>query len=343
MGLFPKPSFFILFITLTFTLSAISDPDSDPVTELVGLQSQSTNGIIHLDEASVSRFIATVKPPRSYWLLIFFDATHLHDKSELHLTELRKEFRLVASTFRKTNQDPTSPSHGKFFFCEVDFKESQSSFQLFGVNSLPHIRLVSPDQRPKNSDKMEQVYFSGGAESMAEFIQLKTPFVVGKIERPPMFSRNQLIFFAVALLVSIPYLLKRIIMGQTLFHDSRVWLCGAIFIYFFSVSGAMHNIIRKMPMFIADRKDPSKLVFFYQGAGMQLGAEGFAIGFLYTIVGLLLAFMTQFLVKVKNVNIQRGVMVAVLFICFWAVRQVISIDNWKTGYGIHGYWPSSWE
>ncbi|CAM8963640.1 unnamed protein product [Rhodiola kirilowii] len=58
-----------------------------------------------------------------------------------------------------------------------------------------------------------------------------------------------------------------------------------VLIDFFSVSGAMHNINMKMPMFITDRDDPTKLVFFYQGSGMQLGAEGFAVGFLYTIVG----------------------------------------------------------
>jgi oligosaccharyltransferase complex subunit gamma len=76
---------------------------------------------------------------------------------------------------------------------------------------------------------------------------------------------------------------------------------------------------------------------------MQLGAEGFAVGFLYTIVGLLLAFVTRVLVKVKNVNVQRAVMIVSLFVSFWAVNKVVYLDNWKTGYGIHGFWPSSWK
>ncbi|KAF5941735.1 hypothetical protein HYC85_019377 [Camellia sinensis] len=98
-----------------------------------------------------------------------------------------------------------------------------------------------------------------------------------------------------ALLILFPFMVKKVIFGETLLTD--------VFVYFFSVSGAMHNIIRKMPMFLADRNDPSKLVFFYQGLGMQLRAEGFAVGFLYTIVGLLLAFMTHVLVKVRNVTV----------------------------------------
>ena len=105
----------------------------------------------------------------------------------------------------------------------------------------------------------------------------------------------------------------------------------------------MHNIIRKMPMFLVDRNDPSKLVFFYQGSGMQLGAEGFAVGFLYTVVGLLLAFMTHGLVRVSNVSVQRVVMIFALLVSFLAVKQVVYLDNWKTGYGIHGFWPSSWN
>lgn len=76
---------------------------------------------------------------------------------------------------------------------------------------------------------------------------------------------------------------------------------------------------------------------------MQLGAEGFAVGFLYTVVGLLLALVTYVLVLVQNRNAQRIGMVLALFVSFWAVQKVVSLDHWKTGYGIHAYWPSSWK
>lgn len=76
---------------------------------------------------------------------------------------------------------------------------------------------------------------------------------------------------------------------------------------------------------------------------MQLGAEGFAVGSLYTVVGLLLAFVTHGLVRVRNVTVQRVVMIFALLVSFLAVKQVVHLDNWKTGYGIHGFWPSSWN
>ncbi|QCE08376.1 probable dolichyl-diphosphooligosaccharide--protein glycosyltransferase subunit 3B [Vigna unguiculata] len=328
----------LLLLILTVAVSSAMASDDERVGELLSLQSRSKSGVIRLNDQSLSRFLTAVKTPRPYSILLFFDATQLHDKQELRLTELRNEFSIVASSFLTNN-----PSNSKLFFCDIEFKESQLSFSQFGVNALPHIRLIGPNMGLKDSEPMDQGDFSRLAESMAEFVEAKTKLSVGPIHRPPVFSRNQLILIAVVIIIWIPFFIKKVISGQTLLHDPKVWLAGSVFVYFFSVSGAMHNIIRKMPMFLVDRNDPSKLVFFYQGSGMQLGAEGFTVGFLYTVVGLLLAFLTHGLVKVRNVSVQRVVMIFALLVSFLAVKQVVYLDNWKTGYGIHGFWPSSWN
>ncbi|PKI37949.1 hypothetical protein CRG98_041662 [Punica granatum] len=331
----------LIFLFLLLCRAA-ADSDSDLTAELLALQSRSQSGVIHLDDHSISRFLTSQKTPRPYSILIFFDAEQLHDKPELHLTALKKEFALLSSSFIANNQD-NPIARSKLFFCEIEFKQSQSSFALFGVNSLPHIRLVGPHVRSlKESDQMDQGDFSRLAESMAEFIESRTKISVGPITRPPIVSKMQIMFIVAILLVWSPFMIKRVWAGETLLHDKKVWLFGAVFVYFFSVAGTMHNIIRKMPMFLADRNDPSKLVFFYQGSGMQLGAEGFAVGFLYTIVGVLMALVTHLLVKVRNLAVQRVVMILALLISFWAVKKVVYLDNWKTGYGVHAFWPSSW-
>ncbi|KAL5775414.1 hypothetical protein ACOSP7_012971 [Xanthoceras sorbifolium] len=340
----------LVLFTAIFTLfvaTATADSGSDLVTELLTLQSQSKSGIIHLNDHLISRFLTSTKTPRPYSILIFFDAQQLHDKTELHLQEIRTEFTLVASSFIANNDDgdDDSVSRGKLFFCDIEFRESQSSFALFGVNALPHIRLVGPDAKSLRDDsiQMDQGDIARQAESMAEFVESRTKLKVGPIRRPPILSNKQLGLIAVILLIWSPFAAKKIFAGETLLHDPKIWLLGAVFVYFFSVSGAMHNIIRKMPMFLADRNDPDKLIFFYQGSGMQLGAEGFAVGFLYTVVGLLLALVTHVLVRVKNVMAQRVTMIIALLVSFWAVNKVVYLDNWKTGYGVHGFWPSSWN
>ncbi|KAK9681620.1 hypothetical protein RND81_10G015600 [Saponaria officinalis] len=189
---------------------------------------------------------------------------------------------------------------------------------------------------------MDQGDFSRLAESMSDFVEAKTHISIGPLNRPPLLSPTKLVLIFLAIAIWSPFAVKRFLKGDTIFHDYKIWLFGATFVYFFSVSGTMHNIIRKMPMFIADRNDPSKLVFFYQGSGMQLGAEGFAVGFLYTVVGVLLGFVTHGVVLVKSLKVQRFLMVVALIVSFWAVKKVIYLDNWKTGYGVHAYWPSSW-
>ncbi|KAK6932355.1 Oligosaccharyl transferase complex, subunit OST3/OST6 [Dillenia turbinata] len=334
-----NPLSLLLIFSLLLSLSPIrADPDPR-ISELLSLQSESSSGVIHLTDRSLSHFLSS---PRTYSLVIFFDAVQLHDKHELHLKDLKSEFSLVASSYIKNNEN--SPSSTKLFFFDIEFKESQSSFALFGVNALPHIRLVNPNvANVKDSDQMDQGDFSRLAESMAEFVESKTRLNLGPIHRPPLLSNKQLGIIVLFFIVWTPFMIKKVISGDTLLHDWKIWMSGAVFVYFFSVSGSMHNIIRKMPMFLADRNDPNKLIFFYQGSGMQLGAEGFAVGFLYTVVGLLLAFVTHVLVKVRNLNVQRFVMLIALFVSFWAVKKVIYLDNWKTGYGIHAYWPSSWK
>ncbi|XP_022856430.1 probable dolichyl-diphosphooligosaccharide--protein glycosyltransferase subunit 3B [Olea europaea var. sylvestris] len=333
------PLILLLILNLLTPLASSLSSDS-VVSELSALQSQSSTGVIHLTDPLLRR-ILSLPTPRPFHFLLFFDAQSLHSKAELSLPTLKSEFALVSSSFYTNNPD----QKGLIFFFEIEFQESQSSFALFGVNSLPHIRLFPPSATDlkKDSIPMDASDFSRLAESMAEFIESRSRLSVGPVHRPPIVSKKQIAFIAIAILIWTPFFLKKLIAGNTVLHDKNIWMAGAIFVYFFSVSGAMFNIIRKMPMFLLDRNDPSKLVFFYQGSGMQLGAEGFAVGFLYTIVGLLLAFVTHVLIRVKNRTVQRVTMIIVLLVSFLAVKQVVFLDNWKTGYGIHAYWPSSWQ
>ncbi|XP_019235735.1 PREDICTED: probable dolichyl-diphosphooligosaccharide--protein glycosyltransferase subunit 3B [Nicotiana attenuata] len=165
---------------------------------------------------------------------------------------------------------------------------------------------------------------------MAEFIEAKTKLTVGPIHRPGFISKKQKIIIIALGLILTPFLVKKIIAGNTLLHNKHIWMAGSVFVYFFSISGTMYNVINKIPIAMVDRDDPKKLVFFYDGNGMQLGAEGFT-------VGLLLAFITHVLVHVKNRNIQRLVMLLAIFVSFWAVKKVIYLYNWKTGSGLPAY------
>lgn len=330
-----------LLLLAALSSPCLGDSNADRVSALLDLQSRAADGVIRFDDASVRHFIEQAEP-RPYALIVFFDALHLRDNADLRLPDLRREFGLLASTYIRHNQGTGAAS--KVFFADVEFKQSQRSFALFGVNSLPHIKHIPAGTAAlKDAEVMEPRDFSRHAEGMASFVESKTNQKVGTIERPSPVTKKQLVILIGGLLAVAPFIIKKLMAGNTPLHDPKVWASFALFVYFFSVSGGMHNIIRGMPLFMADRNNPSKLIFFYQASGMQLGAEGFAVGFLYTVFGLALAFITHFLVEVKSQTAQRTVMVTCMAIGFWVARQVIYLDNWKTGYSIHGYWPNRWR
>ncbi|EEE59362.1 hypothetical protein OsJ_11457 [Oryza sativa Japonica Group] len=222
----------LLLLTLLVAAGAASAGADDLVAELQSLRSRSPSGVIHLTDTSITRFLSA-PAPRPYSVLVFFDAASLHSKTDLHLPQLRREFALLSASFLAHN-----PASADLFFADIEFSESQHSFAQFGVNSLPHVRLVRPEHtRLAGSEQMDQSHFSRLADSMAEFVESRTGLEVGPIVRPPLVSRNQMILLVILFLVSIPFLIKRIMDGETLFHDRRVWMAGALFIYFFSVSG----------------------------------------------------------------------------------------------------------
>ncbi|XP_060201616.1 probable dolichyl-diphosphooligosaccharide--protein glycosyltransferase subunit 3B [Lycium barbarum] len=321
----------ILFIIVLLLLVPVNHSlnSDDLVSELTILSSQSSTGAIYLSNKLLGRILSE-PVPRPFTLLIFFDSHKLHSDPDISLPKLKNEFLLLSSSFQTNN-----PDNNRFFFFEIEFQESQASFALFGVKSLPYICLVPPFATDFETDsiQMESSDFSGHAESMAEFVEAKSKHHVGPIHRPGFISKNQkMSIIALGLILSL-FLVKKIVSGNSLLHNKNIWMAGSIFVYFFSVSGTMYNIINKIPIAMVDRDDPGKLVFFYEGSGMQLGAEGFTVGFLYTIFGLLFAFMTHVLVHMKNRNIQRLVMFFCIFVSFWAVKKVFYLYNWKTGFG----------
>jgi oligosaccharyltransferase complex subunit gamma len=329
------------FLSVLALISGIAkaDTNQDRVAELVHLQTVSKDGVVRLDEGGFRRFMS-ISDPRPYSLMLFFDAHQLRNNKELKLEEIRKEFALMASTYIRHNKG--QPSESKVFFCDLEFRQAQGVFQLFGVQTLPHVRYVPMGSGDQHSSMEMGTEFPRNAEGMCSFMTSKTKIDCGEIERPPALTRNQIWALTALLVLVSPFVIKQMIAPQSPLRESRVWLSLALMVYFFSVSGGMHNIIRKMPLFMQDRNNPEKLVFFYQGSGMQLGTEGFVVGFLYTIVGVLLGFVTHFAPMMRSKVAQRVVMLVVITVSVVAVRKVIALDNWKTGYWIHAFWPTRW-
>lgn len=221
MAVSAKPTLlFLLLLSLLPQKPLSFNPNPDPLSDLQTLQSQSRSGIIHLNDHLLHHLITTTKLPRPFSLLIFFDAHQLHSKPELHLKDIKHEFSLLATSFITNNNN--TPSQSKLFFCDIEYRESQSTFTQFGVNGVPHIRLVGPNAKDLKSDtvQMDAGDFSGLAESMGQFVEIKTQLTVGPIHRPPIFSSKQFQFIVVVILVLLPLVAKRVnIISRINIHD----------------------------------------------------------------------------------------------------------------------------
>lgn len=93
---------------------------------------------------------------------------------------------------------------------------------------------------------------------MAAFLRDKTGINIEKVERPS-FMRSGLfpvVFLAAVLaLGAIAYNLYY----AEFMKNLVLWTLGVLFVYWFSVSGGMHNIIRGVPLYYPDQEGKIKV------------------------------------------------------------------------------------
>lgn len=313
--------------------------------ELRGLLSGSKDGIIRLNDETFGRFVKGLQP-RTYGIVLFFDAVRMHGNHELKLPGLRKEFSMAAKAYATkylADDDASrSDSHSPVFFCDIEFGQSEKIFHSLSINSLPMVRFFPPGAKSTKAVEMDFQKLPQSAEGFVAFLKSAAAVDVGPIERPPAVSKQQMGFLGAVLIVIAPFVIRFLVTRHTPFHEPSTWCIFGLAIYFFSVSGGMFNIIRGMPMFVPDHQRPGKFTYFYSGGGAQFGVEGFTLGALYTVVGLLAAFVTYVAPKIRNGWVQRPLLLLALAVAAASVRQVVQLDNRKTGYSIHGFWPKAW-
>eukprot|EP01018_Ginkgo_biloba_P007041 Gb_01497 [translate_table: standard] len=265
-------------------LSALAEPDL--LQELIEFQENSPNGIIYLDDTSFKKF-AVLPQTRPYSLVILFDAIEqLKHKQQSSLGYFRREYEILAKSNVNYLKTANKTAQKKIFFCNLDLMHGRAAFALLSINFAPHVRYVGPGNADvKDSHVMRLTAVTKTAEGMKDFVEGKTGEELGSIIYPPLLTKKQAVLLTVVLVMISPFVIRAVWRNRSLLFHAKVWSSMAVFVYFFSVSGGMHNIIRGAPMFLRDINDPEKLVFFHQGSGTQIGAEGFAVGDARVILG----------------------------------------------------------
>ena len=226
------------------------------------------------------------------------------------------------------------------FLADIEFRDSQELFHRLGAKSLPFIFQVlpqthvegdgniklRPDDLMRHEDYGNQHWT---ADDISSFLADRAGLKVGKIERPSFVRSPVFPFLALGMLGVAAAL------GWRLYHAAfmrnlTLWTVGVLFVYWFSVSGGMHNIIRGVPLVYANREGVVQL--FMPGAQGQLGAEGFITGTLYLLFALSLSALTYVTPHVKDEMARRVLGYVLLGVAYLSFRQVVVNYTQKTGY-----------
>ena len=304
--------------------------------ELSKLQDSSADGVIDLNAALFDKFTSGRR--RSYQLIVFLTARHLLDKPKLHLRELREDYGFMAKAHR--DRFKGSETEGKLFFAELNFdKETQEVFRRLHAQTLFIFRLSSTlnvssgeNIKLRDQDLLKPETFPKQpvtVNDMISFVKDKTGIDIGKVEKPTVFQAWWFPFVALSFLSSLAYIAYKVFYADFM-KNMVFYALATLFVYWFSVSGGMHNIIRGMPMVTIDPNTKAPR-YFMPGQG-QLGTEGFIMGSLYTCVGLAFALVVYVAPKAKAASTQRILAYGSLLTAFICVNQVVGVYTWKTGY-----------
>lgn len=272
---------------------------------------------------------------RPFDTVIFFTANHLRSKAGLGLDYLRKEFSAVAQSHRREHGSKNSAVR----FAEAEVNSAQGVFAALGVNSLPHVAIL-PGNATLSADKgsieiaaslrLTESGHEMDRDGMAQFVQEGTGQGVAKA-REDSFRDWKLFPFAMLSLVALALRGVVAAVRSGAATSRSAWLTGSALVWWFSMSGGMYNIIRKVPVYQVDPRTGSK-VFFTKSFGVQLGAEGMYIAASYLVAGFAVVVLTHVAPLISYKALQR--IAAYLCAFFFAASSVTahSLYQAKTGY-----------
>lgn len=167
------------------------------------------------------------------------------------------------------------------------------------------------------------------ANDIGSFVAVTCGYSPGDLSAAGAASRSRLLP-----LFTLFFLAGALYVGVKLYYAPFMrWLplyvLGGLFIFWFSVSGGMFNIIRGVPLVGYDPRTRNARLFM-DGSG-QLGAEGFIMGTHYLAFGVLVALFTRVLPTVKDNASRRAAGYTMLLLAFVLMVSVLNSHIWKTG------------
>lgn len=283
---------------------------------------------------------------RPYTLAVFCTARHLLDKPNLGLRKMRREWGTLGKALRaaaKKADAATAPA-ATTFVAVAEFEAAREVFHRLGVDSLPWVVTLTRGHAvdddggelglPHDAVMRHDAYGAKhwDAADFARFVADVSGDPAVGIDAPPRRPSLVGVLSGLAILAGLAAAAWK-------FYNSRLaawyplWVAGTLGVWWFATSGGMYNIIRGMPMVLPTR---SGVKLFLDGGSGQVGFEGFAMGTLYSSVGLALLALGAVVPRLER-GARRAVGYALVAFAWFAYRQVVYMHDWKVGFSWHSF------
>ena len=153
---------------------------------------------------------------------------------------------------------------------------------------------------------------------------------VGEIVKPSFLTSAFFPPLALATLALGGYVAFQLYYAEFM-RNQLIWTTSTLVVFWFAVSGGMHNIIRGVPMYFFDHQAGKVQMFLNQAQG-QLGAEGFIMGSMTMAFALSIATLSYVAPKMSDPAWQRGVCWTALVVAGLSLQNLLTCYTWKTNH-----------
>jgi oligosaccharyltransferase complex subunit gamma len=318
---------------------------------MLGKSSASEDGFISMSADQFDSYV--LNNARTYSVLVYLTASD----PQFNCQPCR-ELRSVIGQFSKAFEAERAQKQTKnsLFFVELDYgTRTAPVFQALRLNTVPKILMIESNLKNLKVESLFEQIGSDGEfmlnqgfhpSNLATWISKKSGVDAPNVQfgggggdhydeeggggqhigGGPVSGAG---FIVALLIVGLPiFYIKR--------RDPVVYFVIATAAFFFCISGGMFNIIRQVPFAEVDRRT-GKTVYFSGGGQFQYASEGYIMGFLQILGGIIMVILNTFAVKSKNKTLRNALVVALgfgLWYLFSKIRELYQIK--MPGYN-HGH------
>ena len=296
--------------------------------------------MILLNEEKFEKFASGKSRP--YSLFVIADARKFRRTRNLDLESRIEAFGKVAKAFSMTHAG--QPTEGRVFFARVVWEDSREVFQKLKISGLPYLAHLPPNLHVKSGGEIQlkeaDVMPTGPhmdwmVMDLGAFVQERTGLSPGDLSAAGAAGRSRWLPVVTLLLACGLGFVGWKLYQAPFMRWMPLYATGIMFLYWFSVSGGMYNIIRGVP-FVGYNRNTRQAMLFISGSG-QVGAEGFIMGSMYVLCGLTVAAFVRILPTVKDENTRRSVGYGLIVVLLLLFNIVTGNHVWKTGLITHFY------